>query len=83
MQEKEKFYIDKFDSEYLVLKQACKIWKKPGYSSLSKRLPEIGYKTAVEKGIIPKYKHIGGAYLFKIKDILEFLDNKETQDGEY
>ena len=82
MTSREEIYIKQFGTEYLILKQACQIWRKPGYSSLSKRLPKIGYKTAVEKGIIPKYKHIGGAYLFKIKDILEFLDNREAKDGE-
>jgi len=74
MTEKERMYIEKFGNEYLLLREACTIWRKPGYSSLSKLLANIGYSTAVEKGIIPKYKCESGAYLFKVSDILEFID---------
>ena len=82
MCEKEKMYIEKFETEFLILKQGCSVWRKPGYSTLSKLLPKIGYKTAVDKGIIPKYIKKGGAYLFRIKDILDFLDNNELKNGE-
>lgn len=75
MTEKEKMYINKFDSEYLTLKQACTIWRKPSYSTLSKELPRNGYKRAVELNKIPKYRKVGSAYLFKISDILEFLES--------
>jgi len=81
MLEKEEIYRKEFGNEFLLLKEACKIWRKPGYSSLSKKLPKIGYLTAVEKGIIPKYEYKGGAYLFKIKDILDFLENMEAENG--
>ena len=82
MCEKEKMYIEMFENEYLILSQACKIWRKPGYSSLSKVLPKMGYETAVKNGIIPKYKKEGTAYLFRISDILDFLDSKEVENGE-
>ena len=77
MCEKEKMYIEKFGTEYLTLKQACKIWRKPGYSTLSKKLPKIGYLNAVKKGIIPQFKKEGAMYLFRIKHILKFIDGKE------
>jgi len=76
MTDKEKMYIEKFDKEYLSLKEACQIWTKPGYSTLSKKLPSIGYKHSVTLGLIPKYKKVGTTYLFKIRDILDFLDEK-------
>ena len=75
MTEKEKFYIEKYGTEYITLKQACEIWRKPGYSTLSKKLPEIGYDRAVELRLIPKYRKVGTSYLFKIADILEFLED--------
>lgn len=74
MTEKEKVYFLKFGKEYLNLRESCKIWIKPGYSSLSKLLPKIGYKEAVRRGAIPKYRYVSGTYLFKISDILNFLD---------
>lgn len=76
MTDLERLYIKKFNKEYLQLKEACQIWIKPGYSTLSKCLPKIGYDKAVELGMIPKYSKIGSTYLFKIKDILEFLNEK-------
>lgn len=76
MTEKEKMYIKHFGAEYITLKKACQVWTKPGYSTLSKRLPTIGYPTAVDKGIIPKYTHIGNSYLFRIIDILNFLEER-------
>ncbi|DAB34198.1 MAG TPA: hypothetical protein CFH82_06590 [Sulfurospirillum sp. UBA12182] len=82
MTDREKLYFEKYKSEYLVLRQGCEIWRKPGYSSLSKKLPKIGYQNAVKKGLIPRYRYISGAYLFKIKDILDFLDNKEMEAKE-
>ena len=39
MTEREKFYISKFQKEYLNLKEGCQLWQKPGYSTLSKKLP--------------------------------------------
>ncbi len=77
MTDKEKFYIDKYGTEYLMLKQACQIWNKPGYSTLSKKLPQIGYEHGVKQGLIPRYRVVGGTYLFKIADILNFLENTE------
>ncbi len=77
MTEKEKMYIKEFGMEYLTLKQACKIWRKPGYSKLSKQLPQIGYEHAVKIGVIPKYRKVGVSYLFKIADILNFLEDTE------
>jgi hypothetical protein len=74
MLEKEKFYLEKFGKEYLNLKESCQIWQKPGYSTLSKKLPEIGYKKAVQCGLIPTYRKIGREYLFRIRDILDFLE---------
>ena len=53
MTEKEKMYIKQYGKEFLNLRESCQIWVKPGYSTLSKKLPQIGYKTAVEKNIIP------------------------------
>jgi hypothetical protein len=73
MTEKERLYIELYRTEYLTLKQACEIWRKPGYSTLSKQLPKIGYLKAVEAGIIPKFRKVGTTYLFKIADILDFL----------
>jgi hypothetical protein len=73
MTEKEKMYYKKFGKEYLTLKESCQIWVKPGYSTLSKLVPNIGYETAVKKNVIPQYKQVGKTYLFKIKDILTFL----------
>lgn len=78
---REEMYIEKFGSEYLTLKEACSIWRKPGYSSLSKKLPKMGYSTAYIKGIIPKYKYISSSYLFRVKDILAFLEDTEVQNG--
>ncbi len=75
MTEKERFYISKFQKEFLNLKESCEIWQKPGYSDLSKKLPQIGYKQAVKCGLIPKYKKVGKTYLFRICDILDFLDS--------
>ena len=74
MTEKEKMYIKQYGKEFLNLKESCQIWVKPGYSTLSKKLPQIGDKTAVEKNIIPFYKKIGNTYMFKIKDIVDFID---------
>ena len=79
MMEKEKMYISRFGSEYLTLRQACQIWRKPGYSKLSKELPKVGYNHAVSIGIIPKYRKVGSSYLFKISDILEFLNDLEEE----
>lgn len=76
MTEKEKMYINKFGSEYLTLKQACTIWRKPSYSSLTKKLPKTGYQHAVKMGMIPKFRKVGTSYLFKVSNILEFLDEK-------
>lgn len=76
MNEREKYYIEKYKSERLLLKEACEIWRKPSYSKLSKQLPNIGYEYAMNNGIIPKYTIEGNAYLFHIKDILAFMDNK-------
>ena len=53
MTEKEKMYIKKYGKEFLNLKESCQIWVKPGYSTLSKELPKIGYSIAVQKKIIP------------------------------
>lgn len=74
MTEKEKMYIKQYGKEFLNLRESCQIWVKPGYSTLSKKLPKIGYKTAVQKNIIPIYKKIGNSYMFKIKDIVDFID---------
>jgi len=73
MTEKERMYYEKFGKEYLTLKEACQIWVKPGYSTLSKLVPSIGYETAFKGCVIPKYRQVGKRYLFKIKDILIFL----------
>ena len=75
MTEKEKMYIKKYGKEFLNLKESCRIWVKPGYSTLSKELPKIGYATAVQKKIIPHYKKIGNTYMFRIKDIVDFMDD--------
>jgi hypothetical protein len=75
MTEKEKMYIKKYGKEFLNLKESCQIWVKPGYSTLSKELPKIGYSIAVQKKIIPNYKKIGNTYMFKIKDIVDFIDD--------
>lgn len=82
MTEREKFYISKFQKEYLNLKESCEIWQKPGYSGLSKKLPQMGYKQAVKCGLIPTYKKVGKVYLFRIKDIIEFLDKFDEKRGE-
>jgi hypothetical protein len=74
MTEREKFYISKFQKEYLNLKEGCQLWQKPGYSTLSKKLPQVGYQQAVKCGLIPNYRKVGKVYLFRIKDIIEFLD---------
>lgn len=79
MTEKEKFYIKKYGTEYPTLKQACEIWRKPGYSTLSKKLPDIGYERAVEIKLIPKYRKVGTSYLFRISDILKFLNDFEEK----
>jgi hypothetical protein len=81
MLEKEKFYLEKFGKEYLSLKESCQIWQKPGYSTLSKKLPVIGYQKAVTCGLIPKYRKIGGTYLFRIRDILDFLEEAGEVGG--
>lgn len=75
MTEKEKMYIKHYGKEFLNLKESCKIWVKPGYSTLSKKLPKIGYETAVKKNIIPIFKKIGNSYVFQIKDIVKFIDD--------
>lgn len=73
MNEKEKYYREKYGDE-LLLNEACAIWRKPGYSTLCKKLPKIGYAKAAELGIIPKYHKEGNAYLFYLIDVLEFCD---------
>jgi len=77
MSTKEEMYIEKYNTEYLTLKEACKIWRKPGYSSLSKELPKIGYEKAIEIGRIPRGRWESGAFIMRIGDILEFLDKKD------
>lgn len=80
MTEKENMYFKLFgDKEYLTLKESCKIWIKPGYSTLSKKLPQVGYEQGVKLGLIPRYRVIGGTYLFKIADILNFLESTEAK----
>lgn len=80
MTEKEKMYYERFGKQdYLILKEACEIWRKPGYSSLSKKLPEIGYSNAVKQLIIPPYVKEGRTYLFKISDILDFLNRTRSR----
>lgn len=81
MTEREKFYIFKFQKEYLTLKESCQIWQKPGYSDLSKKLPQVGYQQAVKCGLIPTYRKVGKVYLFRIRDILEFLDRSDEKRG--
>jgi len=78
MTDKEKIYFELFEhKEYLNLEESCKIWRKPGYSTLSKKLPKIGYIQGVQQGLIPKYKFVSGSYLFKIRDILDFLEKND------
>lgn len=77
MTEKEKVYFEMFGKEYLTLKESCQIWRKPGYSSLAKKLPKIGYREGVKRGLIPRYRYISGSYLFKISHILDFLNAHE------
>jgi|LSQX01.3.fsa_nt_gb hypothetical protein len=77
MTEKEKVYFEKYGKEYLTLRESCEIWRKPGYSTLSKILPKIGYREGVRRGLIPKYRFISGSYLFKISHILDFLNAHE------
>lgn len=81
MTEREKFYISQFKKEYLNLEESCQIWIKPGYSTLSKKLPNIGYKQAVKGGLIPNYRKVGKVYLFRIRDILDFLDKTADARG--
>lgn len=52
-----------------------KIWVKPGYSTLSKLLSFIAYKKAIEKEVLLIVKKIGNSYMFKIKDIIRFIDD--------
>ena len=82
MTEKEKFYISKVQKEYLNLKEGCQLWQKPGYSTLSKKLPQVGYQQAVKCGLIPTYRKVGKVYLFRIRDILDFLDKTADVRGE-
>ena len=81
MTEREKFYISQFKKEYLNLEESCQLWQKPGYSTLSKKLPQVGYKQAVKCGLIPNYRKVGKTYLFRIRDILEFLDKSDYTRG--
>jgi len=74
---KENMYINKFGGEYLTLRQSCKIWVSPSYSTLSKLVAKKGYKKAVYDGDIPKYRKVGNRYMFRISDILEYLDSLE------
>lgn len=76
MTEKEKFYINKFGTERLILSEVCEILRKPGYSYWSKKLPTIGYEYAFEHKIFPKGIKEGNAYIFLLKDVLEFIDRK-------
>lgn len=77
MNAKEIYYIEKYEGEYVVLKEACEIWRKPGYSSLSTTLPQIGYNLAIEKGIIPRGRWEAGSFIMRISDVLEFIDKKD------
>ena len=84
MSEKEKFYFELFGKkEYLTLQESCQIWNKPGYSSLSKKIPKLGDKTAVEKGMIPRFTKVGRTRLFKIADILAFLETRDKDNENY
>jgi len=77
MCEKEIYYIEKYGGEYVLLKEACQIWCKPGYSKLSKELPKVGYEYAIETGQIPCGRWEAGSFIMRICDILEFIDKKD------
>lgn len=74
MTEKEKIYFAKYGKELFGLKEACQIWVKPGYSTASKLYSDLGEEAVVKAKLLPKAKKIGKTRMYKLNDIIKFIE---------
>lgn len=75
MEKNYEYWLSKFNHNRLQLKDVCKVLKKPSYSTMSKLFAELGDQKIIDDEILPKFKWINGARIWKLEDVIEF-ENK-------